>query len=143
MVKGIVNFFLLLIVSIVFGCSSANNKPISIAFTTDSSAIVIRDIDRPGLLQLQQIDPADSVFKELIAVLQTPSENDTTIREELISGEYQVSDTTIVFNPNTPFVKGRTYLVITHLNTKFGDAKQIAKGQLSLGVKPAQRTLVR
>jgi len=143
MVKCIVNFSLLVFLCGVIGCSSSNNKPISITFNKDSSGIVIGDIDKPGLLQLQQIDPADSVFKELIAVLQTPSENDTSIREELIQGGYLLSDTGILFTPNQPFIKGREYLVITHLNAKFGDAEQIAKGQLNLGVKPTQQSLVR
>jgi len=143
MVKGIFILPLLLFAVFVIGCSSSNNKPLSIAFSKDSSAIVVSDIDKPGLLQLRELDPTDSVFKELIAVLQTPSEKDTSIREELIPGRYLLSDTSIVFLPNQPFIKGREYLVITHLNAKFGDAEQIAKGQLSLGVKPAQQSLVR
>jgi hypothetical protein len=48
-----------------------------------------------------------------------------------------------VFSPAKPFIKGREYLVITHMNAKFGDAEQIAKGQLSLGVKPVQKSLIR
>lgn len=130
--------------SITFSrCSSSNSKPLSIAFASDSSKIVISNIDRPGLLGLQQLKPQDTVFRELIAVLQTPSEKDSTIREELIPGNYSVSDTGVVFSPAQPFVKGREYLVITHMNAKFGDAEQVAKGQLSLGVKPVQKSLVR
>ncbi|RYE41118.1 MAG: hypothetical protein EOP48_24165 [Sphingobacteriales bacterium] len=130
--------------SIAFSqCSSSNSKPLSIAFASDSTKIVISNIDRPGLLGLQQLKPQDTVFRELIAVLQTPSEKDSTIREELIPGNYSVSDTGVVFSPAQPFVKGREYLVITHMNAKFGDAEQVAKGQLSLGVKPVQKSLVR
>lgn len=124
-------------------CSSSNSKPLSIAFARDSSTIVISNIDKPGLLGLQQLNPQDSVFRELIAILQTPSEKDSAIREELIPGNYAVSDTGVVFSPAQPFVKGREYLVITHMNAKFGDAEQVAKGQLSLGVKPVQKSLVR
>jgi hypothetical protein len=141
--NNINNLFLMFIIAAVIGCSSSNNKPLSIAFSGDSTAVVISNIDRPGLLQLQQIKDQDSIFKELIAVLQTPSETDSSIREEPVPGKYFVSDTSIVFTPAKPFVKGREYLVITHMNTKFGDAEQIAKGQLSLGVKPIQKSLVR
>ena len=125
------------------GCSSSNSKPLSIEFASDSSTIVISNIDKPGLLRLKQLNPQDSLFTELISVLQTPSERDTAIREELIPGKYAVSDTGVVFIPTQPFVKGREYLVITHMNAKFGDAEQVAKGQLSLGVKPIQKSLVR
>jgi hypothetical protein len=138
------NRLLLMLLSLAFlGCSSSNSKPLSIAFSADSNSIVISNIDKPGLLGLQQIKSQDSIFRELISILQTPSEKDTAIREELIPGKYAVSDTGIVFTPQQPFVKGREYLVITHMNAKFGDAEQIAKGQLSLGVKPVQKSLVR
>jgi hypothetical protein len=133
----------MLLVPVVFGCSSSNSKPLSIAFSKDSTAVIISNIDRPGLLKLQEFKNQDSVFTELIAVLQTPSETDSSIREESIPGKYLISDTSIVFKPLEPFVRGREYLVITHINTKFGDAKQIAKGQLSLGIKPVQKSLIR
>ncbi|RZK74354.1 MAG: hypothetical protein EOO85_15420 [Pedobacter sp.] len=143
MLKGIYSLFLTIVIIGFYSCSSSNSKPLSIEFSADSSAIVIASIDRPGLLRLQQLDAQDSVFKDLIAVLQTPSETDSSISEEPIAGNYKVSDSTVVFSPLQPFVKGREYLVITHINAKFGDAEQVAKGQLSLGVKPVQKSLIR
>lgn len=143
MLKNI-NILMLVCFSLAFSrCSSSNSKPLSIEFARDSSTIIISNIDKPGLLGLRQLKPQDSVFKELIAVLQTPSEKDSAIREELIPGNYAVSDSGVVFSPAQPFVKGREYLVITHMNAKFGDAEQVAKGQLSLGVKPVQKSLLR
>ena len=143
MLKGIYSLFLTIVIIGFYSCSSSNSKPLSIEFSADSSAIVIASIDRPGLLRLQQLDAQDSVFKDLIAVLQTPSETDSSISEEPIAGNYMVSDSAVVFSPLQPFVKGREYLVITHINAKFGDAEQVAKGQLSLGVKPIQKSLIR
>lgn len=143
MLKGIYSLFLTIVIIGFYSCSSSNSKPLSIEFSADSSAIVIASIDRPGLLRLQQLDAQDSVFKDLIAVLQTPSETDSSISEEPIAGNYKVSDSAVVFSPLQPFVKGREYLVITHINAKFGDAEQVAKGQLSLGVKPVQKSLIR
>jgi hypothetical protein len=143
MLKNMITLMLVLFSLAFSGCSSSNSKPLSIAFSTDSSKIVISNIDKPGLLGLQQLKTQDSVLKELIAVLQTPSETDSAIREELIPGKYSVTDTGVVFSPAKPFIKGREYLVITHMNAKFGDAEQIAKGQLSLGVKPVQKSLIR
>ena len=143
MLKGIYSLFLTIVIIGFNSCSSSNSKPLSIEFSADSSAIVIASIDRPGLLRLQQLDAQDSVFKDLIAVLQTPSETDSSISEEPIAGNYKVSDSAVVFSPLQPFVNGREYLVITHINAKFGDAEQVAKGQLSLGVKPVQKSLIR
>jgi len=143
MLKGIYSLFLTIVIIGFYSCSSSNSKPLSIEFSADSSTIVIASIDRPGLLRLQQLDAQDSVFKDLIAVLQTPSETDSSISEEPIAGNYKVSDSAVVFSPLQPFVNGREYLVITHINAKFGDAEQVAKGQLSLGVKPVQKSLIR
>ena len=143
MLKNLLKSALLIFMAGFLGCSSSNSKPLSIEFSKDSTKILISNIDKPGLLKLQELKPQDSIFSDLVAVLQTPSEKDSTIREELVSGNYAVSDSSIVFSPTQPFVKGREYLVITHINAKFGDAEQVAKGQLSLGVKPVQKSLVR
>jgi len=143
MLKNLLKSALLIFMAGFLGCSSSNSKPLSIEFSKDSTKILISNIDKPGLLKLQELKPQDSLFSDLVAVLQTPSEKDSTIREELVSGNYAVSDSGIVFSPTQPFVKGREYLVITHINAKFGDAEQVAKGQLSLGVKPVQKSLVR
>ena len=143
MLKNLLKSALLIFMAGFLGCSSSNSKPLSIEFSKDSTKILISNIDKPGLLKLQELKPQDSLFSDLVAVLQKPSEKDSTIREELVSGNYAVSDSGIVFSPTQPFVKGREYLVITHINAKFGDAEQVAKGQLSLGVKPVQKSLVR
>ncbi|RZK72054.1 MAG: hypothetical protein EOO92_20085 [Pedobacter sp.] len=127
----------------IIACSSSNNKPLAIMFSADSTSIVISNVDRAGLLQLQNLKLTDSAYSNLISVLQTPSEKDSAIREELIGGTYQISDSTIVFTPAVSFVKNRDYLVITHINAKFGNAEQVAKGSLSTGVKPVEKQLTR
>ncbi|MGY4383512.1 hypothetical protein ACVWYN_000531 [Pedobacter sp. UYP24] len=127
----------------LLACSSSNTKPLSIQFSADSSTIIISNIDRPGLLQLKDLNLTDSSYSELISVLQTPTELDSSIREEPIAGKYIVSDSNIVFSPKMPFVKNRTYLIITHINAKFGDAEQIVKSSLSTGIKPQEQLLKR
>ncbi|MES2828540.1 MAG: hypothetical protein V4687_10305 [Bacteroidota bacterium] len=127
----------------ILGCSSSNNKPLSIGFSADSSSIIIGNIDQPGLLALRDLKNTDSLYRELIAVLQTPSETDTILREELIEGDYLITDSNVVFKPAKPFVKCREYLVITHINAKFGDAESIATSSLSTGVKPREKHLIR
>lgn len=124
-------------------CSTSNNKPLLIDFSADSTCIVFNNIDRPGLLQLQSIEAQDSVLNDLISVLQTPSETDSTIKEMPLPGEFMITDTNIVFRPEKPFLKGNDYLVITYLNAKFGTTEQIIKSQLNTAVKPHQIVLTR
>ena len=124
-------------------CTSTNSKPLLISFSADSTAIEFSNIDRPGLLQLQHTAAKDSVLNELIAVLQTPSETDTTIKEISLAGTLSLTDSNIVFTPQKPFVKGNDYLIITYLNARFGTADQILKSQLNTTVKPTQVLLTR
>lgn len=129
--------------TLLFACSSTNNKPLLIGFSADSSAIVLTRIDLAGLRQLQASGSNDSTFKTLVSVLETPNEQDTAFQEKTLEGKFKITDTALVFIPIAPFVKGRDYLVITHLNTRFGDVKTLLKGDLKPGVQPQQKLLTR
>ncbi|WP_316816883.1 hypothetical protein [Pedobacter nyackensis] len=133
-------FFL---VVLLFACSSTNNKPLLIGFSADSSAIVFNDIDQAGLLQLQNLEGNDTTLNSLVSVLQTPSERDSTIKESPVDGKILVTDSCIVFTPSVPFLKGRDYLVITHLNTRFGSIKDLLKDEVVNRVRPQQQLLTR
>ncbi|AOM77581.1 hypothetical protein [Pedobacter steynii] len=109
----------------------------------DSTKIILQHIDQAGLLALKDIKEGDSVLNELVAVLQTPSERDSAIREEPVAGKMLLTDSNVVFVPAQPFVKGRDYLVITHLNIRFGSAKEVLKGKINYSMKPQQKLLTR
>ncbi|MDR6785989.1 hypothetical protein ABIE26_004541 [Pedobacter africanus] len=144
MVKSTVNLFAVLYAAVcLLACSSANNKPLLIGFSADSSAIVFNDIDQSGLLQLKTGQNADSLLHSLVSVLESPSEKDTAIKEAPVEGRFKVSDSNLVFIPAMPFVKGRDYLVITHLNTRFGELKDVMNGGLSNRIKPVSKLLTR
>ncbi len=134
---------MLLFVWFFISCSSTNNKPVFIGFSKDRKAIIVNHIDQAGLLQLKNTPNSDSVLRNLISVLQTPSEADTAIKEEPIDGKIKITDNTVVFTPFKPFVKGRDYLVITWLNMQFGDAEKMLKGQINYDPQPLQKLLTR
>jgi hypothetical protein len=144
MVNGFIQrLYAFFVVVFLFACSSANNKPLSIAFSADSTSIVFNGVDPVGLLQLQSESAGDSTLSALISVLQTPSERDSTLKELPIAGRVVVTDSNIVFIPTQPFVKGRGYLVITYLNARFGDAKDLVNGEVKPEVRPIQKLLTR
>ena len=131
------------VISSVFSCTSTNSKPLLIGFSADSSSIVFDNIDQPGLLQLKNAPATDSVFYDVISVLQTPSEKDTTIKEMPIKGHIRINGEEVVFVPEEPFVKGRDYLIVTYLNARFGNAEDIMKGKVNYSIKPLQKLLTR
>ena len=144
MCKCVNNLLTIVFPILVFtSCSSTNNKPLSIEFSADSATIVFSDIDRPGLLKLNELPKGDSTLNNLISVLITPGEDDSTTMEAPIDGKINVTDSNVVFHPSTPFQRGKSYLVITHLNAEFGNVAALAKGEGSYHVRPVQKILQR
>jgi len=127
----------------LFSCSSANNKPVIIAFSPDSSAVVFSGIDPAGLLQVRNTPRIDTAYAAVLSVLQSPSDRDTDSMELPVGGRVQVTDSTVVFIPVKPFVKGQRYLVVSYMNVKFGTPAMIFSGKLGQNVKPEQVILQR
>ncbi|TDQ09370.1 hypothetical protein [Pedobacter metabolipauper] len=143
-----INYFVRLLGSVValgllFSCSSTNNKPLLIDFSADSTSIVIRNIDHAGILQLRSGSVSDSALHELVSVLQTPFEQDTSIKELPLDGKIEVTDRDVIFKPASRFIPGNDYMVITFLNANFGHADQVMKGSLDYKLKPQQKLLTR
>ena len=134
---------LLVSATAAISCSSANNKPILIGFTADSSAIVFSGIDPAGLLQIRNTPEIDTAYSTILSVLQTPSDNDPKGIETPLPGQVKVTDSTVVFTPLQPFVKGNDYLVVSYMNVKFGNPAKVFSGKLDYNVRPQQLILKR
>lgn len=124
-------------------CTEREERSLSIVFSADSTSVIINHVNVAGLLELQREKAVDSVVNSLVTVVETPAGIDTTFREQALPGRVIVTDSNVVFVPDRPFIRGTGYLVITHLNAKFGNLKQVMTGGLSLGVKPTQQLLIR
>ena len=101
--------------AVLISCSSTNSKPLLVNFSADSTLIEINNIDRAGLLQLKSLKQGDSSLNDLVSVLHTPSEHDSTIKEMPVVGVVLITDTNIVFRPDKPFLRGNDYFVVTCL----------------------------
>ncbi len=135
--------FILFCTACLVSCSSANNKPVLIRFSSDSTSIEFRDIDPAGLLQVRNTPHIDTSYSNVISVVQAPPEADSMGMELPVPGKIQVTDSTILFHPLMPFIRGRNYLVISYLNAKFGNPAMIFSGKLNHSVKPVQVILKR
>lgn len=116
------------------GCSQANNKPVSINFTSDSTAFRVEGVNPVGLLELRHQQSADTLTREWIWV---------NCAGKKLPGRLQIKEDILYFYPEAPLEKGKTYTVSTLLNTSFGAPSQVLKGQVSYQVKPQQQVLVR
>lgn len=142
-IKSIPLFGVLSFLSLMLSCSSANNKPLLIGFSADSSAVVLKNIDPAGLLQLRNLPAGDSTLSRMVSVSELVFSVDSIEKEELLSGEVRVNDTAVVFVPKQALVEGRDYRVVSYLNVQFGSLKKMLKNELSYRVKPEEKILRR
>ena len=127
----------------LFSCSSANNKPFSVDFSADSTAIVFSGVDPAGLLVLRNAAPGDSAVQKLVTVMELPVSLKTSEAEMPVEGKLEITDSTVVFRPFKSLVPGRSYLVASFLNVKFADSKMMLTGQMGHNVRPRERVLER
>ena len=133
----------LLWVIFLCSCSSANNKPIVIRFSADSTAIVFSGINPSGLLQVRNSPGIDTAYDSILSVMEIAGDNDSTQIERPLPGKVEVTDSNVLFKPLVPFVSGKNYLVMSYMNVKFGDASMLLKEKLNTGVKSNQAILKR
>lgn len=134
---------MILAAAALFCACSSENKPLKIEFSKDSSAIVFSQLEPVGLLQLKNKLQTDTLYQKLATVLQTPGDNDSTDMEKDWPGRLSLKGDELIFTPDTPFVKGKSYLVQTMLNTAFATKKDIFSSEVGHQVKPIQKVLVR
>lgn len=127
----------------LLACQLSNNKPLQIDFSKDSTTIVCSNIDPSGLLQLKKNLKTDTMYQKLLSVLQTPGENDSTEMEIEWPGKLSMKGDQLVFTPDTPFRKGKTYLVETMINAQFASKKDVLRSEVGHQVKPQQKMLKR
>ncbi|KQB99315.1 hypothetical protein [Pedobacter sp. Hv1] len=124
-------------------CNTTNNKPLSIQFAADSNKIVISNINDASLFHLQKYINTDSSYQNLVSVLQTPVDDDSTSMEMDWPGKLSIANHQLVFTPQSPFIKGKAYLVETMISAEFASGKDIIESKVGYKVKPQQQLLKR
>lgn len=138
-----VHLYLLLALMCFSACSRTKNKPLSIAFSADSTAILVSNIDAAGLHQLKNMGNLDSLRTPLLTVMDTPTDEDSTGREQEVPGRTRLVEDVLEFKPDAPFRRGKQYLVISYLNVRFGNLQSALQGTMRNGVRPNQKLLKR
>jgi hypothetical protein len=132
-----------LIICCSLACSSAKNEPLDIDFSKDSSSIRIKNIDPVGLLKIKNGELNDSVVQRMVQVVASPKEGDTSSQEQLVPGKIAADSLSLVFKPVKPFEKGKRYMVLTFINSKFGDLQSLIQSKTKFSMAPNQKILQR
>ena len=127
----------------LFSCNVKNSKPLLITFSKDSTQIVLKDISEAGLFQLKSHLDSDSAYQNLVVILETPEDNDSTSMEMELKGKLSLNENQLVFTPEISFKKGKTNLVETIINAQFASGEDIIKDKVGNHIKPQQKTLLR
>jgi len=123
---------LCLLLCSLYACNSTKSRPLEIDFSKDSLAIEIRN----GEL-------TDSLLQELVTVLQSPQAGDSAGLELEVPGEILPAADGLIFKPEAGFEKGRKYMVLTYVNSRFADFQSTIKSQTKFNMAPNQKVLLR
>ena len=136
-------FPVVICIFLCLSCNNTDNKSLAIKFSADSSAIVISNIEAAALLHLKNNIKIDTAYQKLVSVVETPSDDDSISMERDWPGKLMMKEDNAVFTPDSPFLKGKTYLVETQLNMSFGDLEQMVKGNVRARMNFQQQVLKR
>lgn len=139
MVRKIITSILL--VSII-GCSN-ENQSLKIDFNTDSTKIVVTNIKEAELFELKKMVPHAIPCGDILCVIETPTEGDSTGKEQERHGDIHFEGDSLVFVPKVPFKNGQQYMVETIIGSNFATTKDAFKGDIGHVVKTKSATLTR
>lgn len=125
----------------LIACNSTKNKPLEIDFSRDSTSIVIKNIDPVGMAKIKNGELGDSLLQELVTVMESPLAEDTASMQLQRSGKLLAAGDSLIFQPARPFAKGRKYMVLTYINSKFADFQSIIKNKTKFNMAPNQKVL--
>lgn len=123
-------------------CSNTNNEPI-IKFSGDTSSIIMKNFDEASLLQVRNSYLANPDSNNLVTVLVQPGELDSLQDEILVPGKIKILGDSLVFNPDQPFKKDKTYVVESFINAQFATSGKLITGKVKYNLQPQRRILKR
>ncbi|MCR8561618.1 hypothetical protein KXD93_28445 [Mucilaginibacter sp. BJC16-A38] len=97
---------------IVFGCKSHNSSLVTghITLTNNNHAIKFTGLDYAIVNEIGR-DSVPGVWQTLLPVYKMPADTDLKNYQPIQHGTYTLKDSAVVFTPDTPFVKGKTYFM--------------------------------
>lgn len=125
---------ILILLLFSFGCSSSkhNSSDIKIKLTNNHRALQFNGLDKLIINEISR-DSNNAVWQSLVAVYAMPVDTDLKNYQPVQPGKYAVQGSTVLFTPDTPFVKGKTYFVRNYRLGKGISLADYIKGQAKVG----------
>ncbi|HEY8780094.1 MAG TPA: hypothetical protein VIM16_00620 [Mucilaginibacter sp.] len=94
-----------------FGCAHRPKAPAVYINMADSNrSVKFKGLDYAIISEINR-DSVRAIWKSLLPVYRMPADTDMKDYQPIQPGKYQVTDSAIVFTPDTPFIKGRVYFM--------------------------------
>ena len=94
-----------------FGCTHKSKAPaVHISMVNNNRSVKFTGLDYAITGEISRDSTAD-IWENLLPVYRMPADTDLKNYQPVQHGLYQLKDSTLVFTPDTPFVKGKTYFM--------------------------------
>ncbi len=130
------NCFLIFLTLFSIGCSTSSNQPktnqIKINLTPDKHSLKITGLD-PLIVQDINRDSSGGNWQSLVPVFKMPADTDLKNYQPIQPGKYLVTDSVVLFTPDTPFIAQQTYFVRYYKYDANSKASDFILGHNKLG----------
>ena len=104
------------------GCTHQPSAPaVHINLVNNNRSIRFTGLDYAIISEINR-DAIPGIWQSLIPVYRMPADTDLKDYQPLQSGVYQIAGSAVVFTPDTPFIKGKTYFVRYY---QFGEGRSV------------------
>jgi hypothetical protein len=125
---------------IFFSCSQKPKPPaVHISLVNDNKSIRFNGLDNAIVSEINR-DTIPGIWENLVPVFKMPADTDVKNYQPVQHGLYTLKDSSVIFTPDTPFVKGQTYFMRYYI-FKGENMWDYIKGKKRLG-EVAYRDLV-
>jgi len=99
----------LLLLLICFGCNSKPKMPVVHISLINNHSLKFTGLDYTTVQEINQ-DTSATGWQSLIPVYRMPADTDMMDFQKPQPGKYTVTDSTVIFTPDTPFINHQAYL---------------------------------
>jgi hypothetical protein len=106
-----------------FGCGHQPKSPtVHINLFNNNRSVKFKGLDYAIISEINR-DSIQGAWQSLIPVYRMPADTDLKDYQPAQPGVYKIADSAVVFSPDTPFIKGKTYFMRYY---QFGEGRSIS-----------------
>lgn len=122
-----------LLLLICFGCSSKPKfNTLHISLVNNNRSVKFTGLDYAIMSEIKR-DSIPGIWQSLIPVYRMPADTELKSYLPVQPGTYQLKDSAIVFTPDTPFFKNKSYFMRCYQFENSGNIWDYMKGKKKLG----------